>query len=297
MHVLVTGSSGAIGRRLVRVLTAHGHQVRTLSRSVPQQTDRGVEYCRGDLLDVSALERVARGIQCVVHLAAVTHTHKKELYEQVNVSGTRLLTAASKRGGVGRFLFMSSRTASTKGGAYARSKLRAEDEVRSADIPWVILRPAEVYGTGGSEAIGRVIRAVMVGRVVPVIGRGDARVAPVYVDDVLGACAKAVVSRNVIGKTYTLAGPEEMTLTQLVDRIEKKLGKHRLRLHIPIPLVRALAHLAALAGSGALVRDQVPRLLCPKPADISLARADLDYKPRTLEQGLDAILGCINTSE
>jgi NADH dehydrogenase len=287
MLVLVTGASGAIGQRLVRELVSRAYGVRVLSRRASQPDQPGLEHAQGDLLDAASLERAAEGTDSVFHLAAVTHTHREEHYEQVNTTGTRLLLKASAAAGVQKFLFVSSRAASEDGGAYARSKLRAEREVRSAGLPWVILRPAEVYGTGRGEAIERIIAAVKNGPVVPLIGTGNALVAPVHVQDVIYGFVEALLRVNVLGKSYTLAGPEEMTLSELITRVEESLGKRRLRLHVPVALARLAAGLASLAGSDLVVGDQIPRLFCAKSADIAPARVDLGYKPRSLEQGLD----------
>ena len=140
---------------------------------------------------------------------------------------------------------------------------------------------------GADEAIARIISAVVKGPVVPVLGRGDALVAPVYVDDVIDGCVEALLRAYALGKSYTLAGPEEMTFSELIERIEKLVGKRRPRLHIPVALVRITAMLASLVGSNILVRDQIPRLFCIKSADITAARSDLDFTPRSLEQGFN----------
>jgi uronate dehydrogenase len=66
-HVLVTGSTGAIGQPLIRYLLGRGHQVRGFARRpTPGLTD----YVEGDLTDRDAVRRAVEGVDTVVHLGA-----------------------------------------------------------------------------------------------------------------------------------------------------------------------------------------------------------------------------------
>ncbi len=67
--VLVTGSSGRIGRAVVTELMQRGHRVRGFDR-VPVSEGGPKEFVQGDLLDRAALERAMVGMDCLVHLAA-----------------------------------------------------------------------------------------------------------------------------------------------------------------------------------------------------------------------------------
>lgn len=99
MRVLVTGSSGTVGRHVVAHLNGLGHEV------VPFDLDVGLDLRRS-----SDVEAAVRSADAVVHLAAVLgwHGESEADFAQVNVAGTsRLLeTAATYR--VGRVVFMSS---------------------------------------------------------------------------------------------------------------------------------------------------------------------------------------------
>jgi UDP-glucose 4-epimerase len=109
MRVLVTGTSGRIGRQLVLALQANGHHVRGLDVR-PAAGDQPDEMVLGSLLDMDTLTEAVHGVEGAIHLAAMMSWHPKDdqaLFE-ANVQGTFNLLQASSRHGVERFVFASS---------------------------------------------------------------------------------------------------------------------------------------------------------------------------------------------
>jgi NADH dehydrogenase len=293
MVVLVTGGSGEIGRRLVERLLASGRDLRVLTRSSrPPAPSSRCTWVQGDLRDASAVAAALAGVDEVIHAAAVTHTTERTLYAAVNVQGTAHLVDAAAPRGLKRFVHVSTRAIGAAGGGYSHSKERAEARVTASGLPWVVLRPAEVYGGGGHDAVLDLVRTIEQRRFVLVPGHGRWRLSPVHVDDVVEALVRALDAEVAVGQVYTLAGPEELTLVQLVERIEAHLGvPRRVRIHVPLVVARVGVELAALLGRGGVVRDQLPRLTLAKSADSSLAARELGFAPRRLEVGLRAVRG------
>jgi nucleoside-diphosphate-sugar epimerase len=287
VKVLLTGP-GKLGRPLAARLAAAGLAGRVLARRPrPEDLPPGWEAAAGDVTRPETLAAPLAGVGAVLHLAGVTHSADPELYDRTNRGGTANLLAAAAAAGVRRFVHVSTRAIDPAGGAYSRSKAAAEALVAASPLAWTILRPAEVYGAGGSEGIDRLIAAVAGGLLVPVVAAGAARVAPLHVDDAVEGMAQALLRDGAIGRTYTLAGPEEMTYGELVARLARHLGVRRLQVPVPLPLLAAVA--AAMRRLGLtppIVPDQIPRLLVAKGADIGPAQADLGFAPRPLEAGL-----------
>jgi 2-alkyl-3-oxoalkanoate reductase len=283
--LLVTGATGEIGGALIERLGAWP-EVRVLSRR-PRRDDGGpVRWVQGDLADADSLARACSGVATVLHMAAVTHSRRAGDYLAVNVDGTARLLHAAEAAGAGRFVHLSTRAIGAAGGAYSHSKELAERAVRAAAVPWVILRPAEVYG-GGGDAVAALARALGARRVVPILGDGSYRLSPVYVDDVIDAVVAALDAPAAVGRTYVLAGPDEMTYLELVERLEEALGlPRRRRVHVPLAAARLLIFAASRLGVGGYVPDQIPRLLLDKSSDSAAAVRDLGFAPRSLAEGL-----------
>ena len=157
MKILVTGASGFLGKNLL-VLLKHEEDLH-LSALVHRRVlgVGGCEAVPGDLNDPASLSRAVEGMDMVVHLAALTRSHRKEDYYEINAKGTKNLVNVCVRHKVGRFIYVSSRAAHADGGAYAHSKLLAEDYVKQSDLSWVIIRPSEVYGLDGGDAVYKLV--------------------------------------------------------------------------------------------------------------------------------------------
>jgi len=286
MKILVTGASGSFGNHLVTTMAGcEKINIRVLEhRSPVNLTD--CERVPGNLDDLDSLVVATSGVDVVLHLAALTHSHNPDDYFRVNFEGTKNLVTACIRSGVSRIVYMSSGAAHADGGGYSKSKLEAEQWICESSLQWTILRPREVYGMGGKEGINKLISWIRKLPAIPVIGNGNYRLSPVYIDDVVLSTVEAVFNPEASGDIYTLAGPEEMSYVELVERLSTYFGVRPMKLFLPVVIVQGMAKLLRIININAMVPDQIPRLLCEKSHSGDPVIPQLNYMPRTLEEGL-----------
>ena len=246
----------------------------------------GCEIRPGNLKNKGLLVRALSGVDTVVHMAALTKSTRESDYFEVNVSGTKNLINACLESGVKKIIYISSSAASLNGGGYSRSKLEAEQSIKKSGMKWLILRPSEVYGQREGDSINRLIRWIQRYIFVPVIGTGTCKLSPVFIDDVVSAIASSIFNKELENETIVLAGPEELTYDDLVDRVAAYFGVKRFKLHLPAGLIRLGITVMPKLGMNILVPDQISRLLCDKSFSIDLAKEKLDYSPRVLEEGI-----------
>jgi len=286
MRVLITGANGSIGKKLIdKLMTLSQHDLVILTRKEQEaEKTQNLTIRNGDLLNVESLKRATKNIDIVVHLAGITHTNKEKEYYNVNLSGTKNLLNASEVNKVKKIIFISSRTASLHGGAYAKSKYLAQKQVEKFKYEWIILSPAEVYGSSSGEAISKLIRTIKKYPVVPVPGNGSYEISPICIDDVVDAIIRSM-ERPLLYKNYTLAGPKSYSYNELVKLIADIYGKKIIKIHIPLWVLR----IVAITIPQILTKDQIPRLVAKKAKDINPAKRDLDFKPVGLKEGLRGI--------
>lgn len=292
MRVLVTGATGALGGRLLQeIRRGTDYQIKILIRKedVDKSELADIEKVNGDLRQIDSLIRATKGIDTIIHLAAITHTHKVDLYDEVNRFGTENLIQAAEYSGVRRFIFISSKTASSNGGAYAKSKMLAEEGLIRSRCEWVILRPAEVYGIDSSGSIEKLINLVKKGYCLPIIGNGDYTLAPVFVDDVVNGIVSTIDNRKATRKIFVLEGPKEYTFIGLVEVLENQLKRKIHKVYLPVFVAKILALLLCMLKSEILYRDQIPRLLRRKTKGHNSSFDDLGIKPRSLEEEIETI--------
>lgn len=109
MNILVTGGLGGVGRAVVHRLLDHGHTVRILDRATENPFERAM-CVTGDLTDYSSVRESVRGMDAIVHLAALTHPAAGPAHTifDINVAGTFNVYDAAAQEGIRRVVSASS---------------------------------------------------------------------------------------------------------------------------------------------------------------------------------------------
>ncbi len=252
MKVLVTGGTGVIGQAAVPELVRHGHSVRLLSRTPAddeKQWPESVEYWPANITDQDALRGCAEGCELVLHVVGIMDESPPALtYETVNVEGTRNIVREAERCKVGRFIYVSSLGAEAGTSPYHRSKRRAEEIVRGFAGGWIILRPGNVYGPG-DEVVSLLLTMVRTLPVIPVIGSGDDKFQPIWVEDLAAALLECVRRTDLHGRVLELAGDEQTSLNEMLDQLCEITGRSPARVPIPPFLASAGITMASILGA------------------------------------------------
>jgi NADH dehydrogenase len=291
-RVFVTGATGFVGRAVIHALRAEGHVVRCLVRRGSERDLRGleaIERVEGDVLVRRGLEEGMAGCDTLVHLVGIIREHPRTgaTFTRVHVDGTKHVLDAAVAAGVRRVLHMSALgTRPDARSRYHQSKWAAEEAVRGSALPWTIFRPSVIYGRGDGFVS---LLAGMVRRlpIVPVIGDGRQRVQPVPVEQVAEAFARALALPATVKHVYEIAGPDAVTMDELLDLIRAALGRRRvLRAHVPTGLVRPAARLLHRVPSFPITPDQLLMLEEQSTCDPRPFFTTFDLTPVPLAAGL-----------
>jgi uncharacterized protein YbjT (DUF2867 family) len=155
--VAVTGATGFLGRRLVKVLGEQGWTVRVLARrDITDPAWLGLEpqLVIGDLANSRALAALCDGAQVVVHVAGLIKARSRAVFDRANVEGSRQVALAAKTAGARLVLVSSLAAREPNLSDYAGSKRGGEDaarEIMGGDL--TIVRPPAIYGPGDVETL------------------------------------------------------------------------------------------------------------------------------------------------
>ncbi len=277
LPVLIAGASGHTGSRLVSALLDAGYPVRILTRD-PARVDIGlrrrVEVCRGDLLSSETAHEAVKGCGAVV---AVTH-----------IKLASAIIAAMKSAGVARGVFMSSTRRYTRFvEETARQVMAGEQAVEASGLEWTIIRPTMIYGGLQDRNLEPLLATLKKWPVFPLPAGGKMLWQPVFTWDVVAALIAALERPETAGRAYTIAGPEAITYSNMLEiMIEEASLKTRL---VPVPLAaaRPLVSLYEKLVRHPRVRmDQIRRMEENKDFDISSARRELGFEPISFREGI-----------
>ena len=304
--VMVTGAGGFIGSHLVRDQLARGRRVVAtdidLSRLEALQLAGDLQCHQVDIRDTDAMRRLVPGADTLFHLAAAhLDVLKDETYfNEVNVRATGALVRLAGEAGVRRVVHCSTvglygpleRLPADEGTmprpdiAYERSKLAGEQAVLEAadagGVSTVILRPAWVYGPLCPRTL-KLIRTIARKRFF-FVGDGANRRHPIYITDMLDAFERAATTELPGGEIIIAAGPDTVTVRELVELVIEALGMDYRPPRLPAWFMGAaclaIEKAAALAGREPPFSRRSLKFFSESSAyDISRARRLLDFDP------------------
>ncbi len=251
-RILVTGASGFVGRAVVAAFAQSGRAVRAAMRRPPDHSfPAGVEVVQHpDLAQSFDWTPYLAGVEHVVHLAGIAHTGgvAPERYDRINRRATAELAAAAAQSAVSHFVFVSSIRAQTGPSAdhaltehdepiptdaYGRSKLAAEEAVRTSGVPFTILRPALFYGPGVKGNFAVLLRAARTRAPLPVKDFVNRR-SLISIDNFVSALEFVLSTPATLGETYVVADPGiPPRLGDLIATMRKAQGRRPLLLPLP----------------------------------------------------------------
>ncbi|KAK7310860.1 hypothetical protein RJT34_08626 [Clitoria ternatea] len=322
MRILVTGASGYLGGRLCHALLRQGYSVRILVRSTSDLSalPPHLEIFYGDITDYASLLAACSTCSVVFHLAALVEPWLPDpsKFFSVNVGGLKnVLEAVKETRTVEKLIYTSSFFAlgPTDGGVaadesqvhhekffcteYEKSKVAADKiamKAASEGVPIVLLYPGVIYGPGkvtAGNVVARMIVERFSGRLPGYIGNGNDRFSFSHVEDVVEGQI-AAMKKGEGGNRYLLTG-ENASFKDVFDVAAVITDTRKPFLSVPLWLIEAYGWLSVLFSR---ITGKLP-LISPPTVYVlrhrweyscEKAKRELDYRPRTLREGLAEVL-------
>ena len=299
---LVTGGAGFIGSHVATELVRRGHQVRVLDNLVTGKRRNldhlsGIDFIEGDVADLAACQRAVRGVDYVLHQAAIPSVPRSVKdpvsSNRANIDGSLNVLVAARDAGVRRLVYAGSSSAygdtptlpkredmATRPlSPYALQKLVAEQYCQMFTTLYgfetVTIRYFNVFGprqdpgSPYSGVISLFATALLAGRQPIIYGDGAQTRDFTYVSNVVDGVLRACGAPDAAGHVINVATGGRISLNELLQTMNRILGSD----------IHAI-YMDVRAGD---VRDS--------QADITKARELLGYVPLVgLEEGLAATI-------
>ena len=251
-----------------------------------------VEWAQGDISDSSSLIKSLEGVEKIIHLVGIIVPVWKNTFERVHARGTHHVVEAAKKAGVKKIVHMSALgTHAAAESVYHQTKWKGEVYVRYSGIPYTIFRPSIIFGPG-DQFLNMFARMIRLAPLIPLVGGGVNRLAPIWVEDVAEFFVRALDNTASDGKLYELGGPHDYSMRDLMEILMEIVGKKRPMFTVPIPLMRIPAALMELLlPKPPLTRDQLVMLAAHNTCDTRPATQDFGMKLSALEPTLKTYMG------
>ena len=239
--ICVLGGTGFVGHRSLARLANQGHHLRVPTRYREDHRDLLVhpdlELRQCDIHRQETLDSLFEGCDSVINLVGILNEkgHDGSGFRQAHTELSEKVVESCLRNQVPHLVYLSALNADGEQGAshYLRSKGEAEEIIRRSarELPATILQPSVIFGPGDSFTN----RFASLLRVLPVfpLAAPHARMAPVYVEDVVGVIMHCLDDQALHGKTLQLCGPQVFSLKEIVQLIAKCMRCKRLVVGLP----------------------------------------------------------------
>ncbi len=287
--ILVTGSTGFIGKRLVYQLLEQGHEVYALSRIrgiEPKIAGRSrLHVIFGDLRDLAGMEPIPEDIEAAYYLVHSMASVVDNLLEEERKTAQNFVSLIEKTGCKQSIYLGGIIEDDIHLSPHLRSRLAVEEVLKNSKVNATILRASIIIGSGSASF--EIIRDLVEKLPVMTTPRWiHSRCHPIGVRDVLFYLTGVLLNPLCYGKTFDIGGPEEMSFKEALQRYAKLRKLKRLILDIPLLTPRLSSYWLVLVTS-------VPFSICKHLVE------SMRQNTRKLNTSIDAVLPhvCISYEE
>ncbi|MCZ6883125.1 MAG: complex I NDUFA9 subunit family protein [Gammaproteobacteria bacterium] len=230
--VMLLGGSGFIGRQLAFTLANRGCTVtipcRRPHRNKSLLVHPNIRVIEADVFDSARLDSLCEGQQAMINLIGILHQRKRNDFRKVHVDFIKTLVSACSRSDIKRLLHLSALGANQATGSsqYLRSKGEGENLLHTfgqKDLHVTSFQPSVVFGKN-DHFINRFANILKLCPGVLPLACPQSRFAPVYIGDLVEKIADAVDDKATYGQRYSVCGPEQFTLQQILELLIKAMG-------------------------------------------------------------------------
>lgn len=262
MRILLCGATGFIGTHLARQLAELGHEVSVGSRrrgaaslTSWRHVDFALARSASDWLPLLA------DIELVINAVGLIAETPGQSFSAVQAEGPSALFAACDRLGV-RVIQISALGAEHDGelAPFLASKRMADAALQRLPVESVILHPSVVVGEGGGSTALLAMLAIL--PLVPLPGDGMQQLNPVHIEDFCAVVCHIVQHWPAGKKRYVIAGPERLSLRELLVLLRAWMGRRQARfLSVPMPFLQTVAMVLERLFPGGIIRRSTIAML------------------------------------
>ena len=231
----MTGATGYIGGRLLKLLEKEGRSLRCIARRpefLRSRAGSGVEVVAGDLLDPDSIERALAGVHTAYYL--VHSMGAAYGFEDTDRKAAVSFGTAARNQGVRRIIYLGGLgSESDKLSPHLRSRQEVGEILRQSGVPVIEFRASIVIGSGSLSF--EMIRALVERLPIMITPRWVSILAqPVGIEDVLAYLRTALDRPDAESAIYEIGGPDQVSYRELMQEYARQRGLRRLMISVPV---------------------------------------------------------------
>ncbi len=266
-NCLIFGSSGQIGRNLIRKITEKNLKVTAVTRNLHQkgyilktQANPGyIDIVETNIFDFNKIEDLIKKADVCINLIGILFEKGSNNFNNIHEKFPNMISNLCRKHKINKLIHLSALgIENAKDSKYATSKLNGEILVRKNFNNTIILKPSIVYSVDDNFTT-TLMGLLNLIPVFPLYYGGKTKFMPLHCSDICNLIIDMIENEtNEI--TIECIGPEELTFKQMVEKLLKLIEKKRLFLPLPITIANIMATFFQLLPKPLLTKDQLKLL-------------------------------------
>ena len=218
MKILLTGTTGYVGKRLLHVLIQNGHQVVCCVRdkqrfNPPQSLLKNIEIIEIDLLHAESLKKIPSDIDAAYYLVHSMSTSSQ--YQQLEQQSAVNFRKALGNTQVEHVIYLSGIINEQSLSDHLASRKQVEDELAKGSYNFTTLRAGIIIGSGSASF--EIIRDLVEKLPLMVTPKWlKTKCQPISISDVILFLTKSLLNKKVYNKSYDIGGPDILSYKQML---------------------------------------------------------------------------------
>jgi NADH dehydrogenase len=298
----ILGGGGFVGRHLCCELARRGYRLRVLTRRRERRRDLLVyptlQLVEADPYQADQLRAELRGCDALINLVGILNETGPGGFARAHVELPKIAVATCRDLGIGRYLHMSALGASPSAPSeYLRTKAEGEAVAHAAGgegLRVTTFRPSVIFGRDDSF-FNRFALLLKLSPLFFPLACPNARMSPVFIEDVALAFAQALENPVAAGRSYDLCGPRSYSLHELVELTARIVRLRRRVVGLNDRLSRLQARVLETVPGKPFSMDNYLSLQVDGVCQTN-GFADLGIEPRGIEGIVPSYLGSTGRS-
>ena len=265
--ILIFGSSGQIGKSLIRKFTKNNYKVIAVTRSIHQkgyQIKTQSNYGYLELEEIKSfndenISKLMEKSSVCINLIGILFEKKNNHFNLLHSDLPSMLSKLASKNSLKQFIHLSALGIETATDSlYAMSKLDGEKNIKKNFENSVILKPSIVYSVDDNFTTN-LMRLLNFLPIMPLYYGGQTKFTPIHVSDLTDIIFE-IVEKKITGETIECIGPEVLTFKEILLKILKSINKKRILIPVPLLIAKLNAKLFQLMPNPLLTIDQLKLL-------------------------------------
>ena len=265
--ILIFGSSGHIGKSLIRKFTKNNYKVIAVTRSIHRKgiqikTQSNYGYLELEEINSFTKENISRLMKkasICINLIGILYEKKENQFNLIHSDLPSLLSKVAFENSLDQLIHVSALgIESAIDSKYAISKISGENKVKKNFPNSVILKPSIVYSVDDNFTTN-LMNLLSILPVMPLYYSGKTKFTPIHVSDFTSIIFN-VVKNKINTEIIECVGPEVISFKDIILKILKSINKKSLLFSLPLPLAKINAKIFQLMPNPLLTIDQLKLL-------------------------------------